>query len=37
VLTVDDRQSSQVRDVTSSSMAPVNFAYSSVSRENETS
>ena len=37
VLTVDDRESSQVRAVTSSSIAPVNFAYSSVSSANDTS
>jgi hypothetical protein len=37
VLAVDDGQRSQVRAVTSSSIAPVNFAYSSVSSENETS
>ena len=37
VLAVDDRESSQVRVVTSSSIAPVNFAYSSVSSANETS
>ena len=37
VLTVDDRESPQVRAVTSSSIAPVNFAYSSVSSENSTS
>ena len=37
VLAVDDGESSQVRVVTSSSIAPVNFAYSSVSSANETS
>ena len=37
VLAVDDRESSQVRAVTSSSIAPVNFAYSSVSSANDTS
>ncbi len=45
VLTVDDRESplcggargAQVRAVTSSSIAPVNFAYSRVSSENDTS
>jgi hypothetical protein len=37
VLAVDDRDSLHVRAVTSSSIAPVNFAYSSVSREKETS
>ena len=37
VLAVDDRNRPHVRAVTSSSMVPVNFAYSSVSSENETS
>ena len=37
VLAVDDRERSHVRAVTSSSIAPVNFAYSRVSSENETS
>ena len=37
VLAVDDRESPHVRAVTSSSIAPVNFAYSSVSSANETS
>ena len=37
VLAVDDRNRPHVRAVTSSSMAPVNFAYSSVSSEKETS
>ena len=37
VLAVDDRDRPHVRAVTSSSMTPVNFAYSSVSSENETS
>ena len=37
VLAVDDRERSHVLAVTSASIAPVNFAYSSVSRENETS
>ena len=37
MLAVDDGESSQVRAVTSSSIAPVNFAYSSVSSANETS
>ncbi len=37
VLAVDDRESPHVRAVTSSSIAPVNFAYSRVSRANETS
>src|SRR5262245_37859512 len=37
VLAVDDSESPHVRAVTSSSMAPVYFAYSSVSSANETS
>ena len=37
VLAVDDGESPHVRAVTSSSIAPVNFAYSRVSRANETS
>ena len=37
VLAVDDRERPHVLAVTSSSIAPVNFAYSSVSSENETS
>ena len=37
VLAVDDRECLHVLAVTSSSIAPVNFAYSSVSSENETS
>ncbi len=37
VLAVDDRDGSHERAVTSSSIEPVNFAYSRVSRENETS
>ena len=37
VLAVDDGESPHVRVVTSSSIAPVNFAYSSVSSANETS
>ena len=37
VLAVDDRECPQVRAVTSSSMLPVNLAYSSVSSANETS
>ena len=37
VLAVDDRNRPHVRAVTSSSMVPVNFAYSSVSSEKETS
>jgi len=37
VLAVDYGEGSQVRVVTSSSIEPVNFAYSSVSSENETS
>ncbi len=36
VLAVDDRDGSHVRAVTSSSIAPVNFAYSRVSRLKET-
>ena len=36
VLAVDDRDRLHVRAVTSSSIEPVNFAYSSVSSENET-
>ena len=37
VLAVDDRERPHVLAVTSSSIAPVNFAYSSVSSENDTS
>ncbi len=37
VLAVDDRDGSHERAVTSSSIESVNFAYSRVSRENETS
>ena len=37
VLAVDDRECPHVLAVTSSSIAPVNFAYSSVSSEKETS
>ena len=37
VLAVDDRYRPHVRAVTSSSMVPVNFAYSSVSSEKDTS
>ena len=37
VLAVDECERSHVRAVTSSSMAPVNFAYSSVSSEKVTS
>ena len=37
VLAVDDREGPHVLAVTSSSIAPVNLAYSSVSSENETS
>ena len=37
VLAVDDRDRPHVRAVTSSSIEPVNFAYSSVSSEKETS
>ena len=37
VLAVDDRNRPHVRAVTSSSIVPVNFAYSSVSSEKETS